>query len=73
MRKKLTVIRVISVIVTAIGLVMLACGLMLRYFIAERRYAADNAQMPEEYIEEFFSDEVGKSSIEDYIEPAYDE
>lgn len=73
MRKKLTVIRIISVIVTAAGLLMLVCGLMLRYFDAEQRYAADGAQMPEEYIEEFFSDEGGKSSIEDYIEPAYDE
>lgn len=72
MRKKLTVIRIISVIVTAVGLVTLACGLMLRYFDAEQRYAADDAQMPEEYIEEFFSGEGDRSSIENYIEPEFE-
>ncbi len=73
MKNKLLVIRVISVIIMAVGLIMLMSGIALSAVNKKQNSVADGAQMPEEYIEKYFSDENSEPSIEDYIEPKYDE
>ena len=72
MKNKLFIIREVCVVVVAVGLIMLMSGIALRAMNSEQRSAADGAQMPEEYIEKYFSDEGQEHDIEDYIEPEYD-
>lgn len=71
MKNRLFIIRVASIIVVAAGLIMLISGILLHAANSEQRSAADGAQMPEEYIEKYFSDEGQEHNIEDYIEPEY--
>jgi len=63
------IIRVIAVVLTVLGVVMLISGIALRKLDQESRKVPDKEQMPQEYIDEFFSDENYKPSIEEYIEP----
>ncbi len=71
---KVNAVKIASAVLIAIGLVTLFCGIMLKLFGSEQYSAAENARMPEEYIEEFFSGENGdgQNNIENYIEPEYD-
>lgn len=67
--KKMFVVRVLAVAVGVLGVIMLVCGIALHRLDEKSRMTPDKEQMPEEYIEEFFSDEHFTSDIEDYIEP----
>lgn len=67
--KREFMIRVLTVAVGVLGVVMLVCGIALHRLDEESRKVPEKAQMPEEYIEEFFSDEHFTPNIEDYIEP----
>ena len=67
--KRQFVIRVTAIVLAVLGVIMLICGIALRNLDQESRKVPDKAQMPEEYIDEFFSDEGRSPSIEDYIEP----
>lgn len=72
MKNKLSVVRIISVIVASIGVIMLVVGLVLSLFLAGDKVKADETQMPEEYIEEFFSDgNENNASSDNVIEPEY--
>lgn len=71
MQRKMLIIKVLTVIVTVLGVIMLISGLVLHSLGTEQYTAADEVQMPEEYIEEFFSDENSEPQIEDYIEPEF--
>ena len=62
-------IRVIAVVAAVLGVIMLISGIALRRLDEENRRAAEKAQMPEEYINEFFPDDNQEPQIEDYIEP----
>ena len=67
--KKMFIVRVLAVAVGVLGMIMLVCGLALHRLDEESRRTPEKEQMPEEYIEEFFSDEKFTPNIEDYIEP----
>lgn len=67
--KREFMIRVLTVAVGVLGVVMLVCGIALHRLDEESRKVPEKAQMPEEYIEEFFSDENSHPDIEAYIEP----
>ena len=67
--KRLFLIRVIAVAVGVLGIIMLISGIALHRLDEESRRTPEKAQMPEEYIEEFFSDENFEPDIEDFIEP----
>ena len=69
MNNKMFIIRVLAVAVGVFGIIMLVCGIALHRLDEESRRIPEKGQMPEEYIEEFFSDEHFTSDIEDYIEP----
>lgn len=69
MKNRLFIIRVVSIIIVVSGLIMLTSGVLLHSANSERH---SSAQMPEEYIRKYFSDEGQERNIEDYIEPAYD-
>ena len=69
MKNKLFVIQVITVVMVLLGVIMLISGAVLRHLDEESRKTADPAQMPEAYIEEFFSDDDHEPQIEDFIEP----
>ena len=62
-------IRVIAVVAAILGVIMLISGIALRRLDEENRRAPEKAQMPEEYINEFFPDDNQEPQIEDYIEP----
>lgn len=68
MKNRMFVIRVLTVAVGVLGLIMLISGVVLRNLDEANRTTADKAQMPEEYIEEFFSGEDRTPHIEDYME-----
>lgn len=67
--KKIFIIRVLAVAVGVLGIIMLISGMVLHRLDEESRKTPEKAQMPEKYIEEFFSDENFKPDIEKYIEP----
>ena len=67
--KKIFLIRVLAVAVGVLGIIMLISGMVLHRLDEESRKTPEKAQMPEEYIEEFFSDENFKPDIEKYMEP----
>ena len=67
--KKIFMVRVLAVAVAVLGMIMLVCGIALHRLDEESRRTPEKEQMPEEYIEEFFSDEKFTPNIEDYIEP----
>ena len=67
--KKRFIIRIIAVAVAMLGVVLLISGIALHRLDEESRRAPEKAQMPEEYIEEFFSDENFVPDIESYLEP----
>lgn len=67
--RKLFIIRIAAVAVAVLGVVMLVSGMVLQRLYGESRKTPEKAQMPEEYIEEFFSDENFTPDIENYIEP----
>lgn len=71
MQRKMLIIKAVIVIVAALGVIMLISGLVLHSLGTGQYTAADEVQMPEEYIEEFFSDENSEPQIEDYIEPEF--
>ena len=62
-------IRVIAVVAAILGVIMLISGIALRRLDEENRRTPEKAQMPEEYINEFFPDDNQEPQIEDYIEP----
>lgn len=66
---KLFIIRVAAVAVAVVGIIMLVSGMVLHRLDEESRKTPAKAQMPEEYIEEFFTGENYEPDIEDYIEP----
>ena len=66
---KLFIVRVLAVAVGVLGVIMLVCGIALHRLDEESRKTPEKEQMPEEYIEEFFSDEHFTPNIEDYLEP----
>jgi hypothetical protein len=67
--RKLFIIRIAAVAVAVLGVVMLVSGMVLQRLDEESRKTPEKAQMPEEYIEEFFSDENFTPNIENYLEP----
>ena len=67
--KKLFTVRVLAVAVGVLGVIMLVCGIALHRLDEESRRTPEKEQMPEEYIDEFFSDEHFTPNLEDYIEP----
>ncbi len=66
---QLFIIRIAAVAVAVLGVILLVSGMVLHRLDEESRKTPEKAQMPEEYIEEFFSDENYKPDIEAYIEP----
>lgn len=69
MKNKALIFRVLTVALGILGIVMLVSGLMLRRLEQNSKPVREEPQMPEAYIEEFFSGEDSTPHIEDYIEP----
>ena len=67
--KRQFMIRLIAIVVGVLGVIMLISGTVLHRLDEESRRTPEKAQMPEEYIEEFFSGDDFKPDIEKYIEP----
>lgn len=67
--KRLFIVRIAAVALGVLGVLMLICGIVLRRLDEESRRTPEKAQMPEEYIEEFFSEDNFVPHIEDFIEP----
>lgn len=63
------IVRVAALVLGILGVIMLICGIVLRNLDQESREVPDKEQMPQEYIDEFFSDEGLTPDIRDYIEP----
>ena len=61
--------RVAAVAVAVLGIIMLVSGMVLHRLDEESRKTPGKAQMPQEYIEEFFSDDSRDYDIEKYLEP----
>lgn len=71
MKNKMLIIRVLTAAIAMLGVVMLISGIVLRNLDEASKNTPEKAQMPEEYIEEFFSGEDKTPNIEDYIEPEW--
>lgn len=67
--KRIFITRVLATAIAVLGIIMLVCGIVLHRLDEESRKTPEKAQMPEEYIEEFFSGDDFKPDIEKYIEP----
>ena len=63
------IVRVAALVLGIVGVIMLICGIVLRNLDQESRKVPDKEQMPQAYIDEFFSDEGYIPDIRDYIEP----
>ncbi len=70
MKNKALIFRVLTVALGLMGIAMLVSGLVLRHLDEANKTVPQQAEMPEAYIEEFFSGEDNTPRIEDYIEPA---
>ena len=67
--RRLFIVRVAAVAVAVLGIIMLVSGMVLHRLDEESRKTPGKAQMPQEYIEEFFSDDSRDYDIEKYLEP----
>jgi hypothetical protein len=63
------IVRVAAVVLGILGVIMLVCGIFLRNLDQAGQKVPDKEQMPQEYIDEFFSDEGFTPDIRDFIEP----
>ena len=71
MKDRMLVIRALTAAVAVVGVIMLISGILLRNLDEAGKTTPEKAQMPEEYIEEFFSHEDETPNIEDYMEPEW--